>query len=734
MKTVLKCSTILVFVLATGGRAAFAQTGCDCNGDVNGNGVITIQDRTIELSCVGCSPCGGGCVNSDVNCDGTTDYVDVGVVDCQLPVRGMQECCSKPFGACSLPLGHSSSYPDCLITLETACQLVNWGTPGVPGTYAGDGTECVAPPAAPANDACAQRFDIQPGSTPFTNVGATIDGPGIVSLPQEDCFFSTLARDIWYEYVPTFSGDVLISLCQATDYDAVMVVYGDHTGTCSCPSDNGSQIACNDEGCTCVPGGSPPRLAVAVVAGECYLIRVAGFPGGDEQGTGTILVEQTFGTISVCDDDDDCTVDSCDPATGCVYTTNCGNGTCDPGCGENCSTCAADCPTPQCNTCIGGVITPNCDDGDACTVDSCDPAAGCVYTPIDCGDGTCDPDCENCCNCPEDCGCGPCHSCNPETCDCTPDGHCDDGTCDPDCGENCSTCASDCPTPPCNTCIEGVITPNCGNGTCEPDCGENCGTCPRDCPITACTQVCEGGVATSACRDGTCDPVCENCCNCPEDCGCGPCQSCNPEACDCAPNCGNRTCEPECGENCSTCASDCSTPLCNTCIDGVITPNCGDGMCDMDCGENCSTCAADCPCDDGNACTTETCQAGTCTAATYSWSGVLQPINADGSSIFKLGGTVPTKFRLTGPCTGISTLTFKIFIAQVSGSVLGTELEPTSTSAADTGNTFRYSGDQYIFNLATKTLSAGTWQIRIAQYSGSTELVTLGTVNVSLKK
>jgi len=157
-------------------------------------------------------------------------------------------------------------------------------------------------------------------------------------------------------------------------------------------------------------------------------------------------------------------------------------------------------------------------------------------------------------------------------------------------------------------------------------------------------------------------------------------------------------------------------------------------MCDMDCGENCSTCAADCPCDDGNACTTETCQAGTCTAATYSWSGVLQPINADGSSIFKLGGTVPTKFRLTGPCTGISTLTFKIFIAQVSGSVLGTELEPTSTSAADTGNTFRYSGDQYIFNLATKTLSAGTWQIRTAQYSGSTELVTLGTVNVSLKK
>jgi len=35
---------------------------------------------------------------------------------------------------------------------------------------------------------------------------------------------------------------------------------------------------------------------------------------------------------------------------------------------------------------------------------------------------------------------------------------------------------------------------------------------------------------------------------------------------------------------------------------------------------------------------------------------------------------------------------------------------PTSTSAATTGNLFRYSGSgQYVFNLATASLSAGTW-------------------------
>jgi len=133
-----------------------------------------------------------------------------------------------------------------------------------------------------------------------------------------------------------------------------------------------------------------------------------------------------------------------------------------------------------------------------------------------------------------------------------------------------------------------------------------------------------------------------------------------------------------------------------------------------------------------------------CRNLNYAWTGVLQPINGDGSSIFKLGSTVPVKFKLTSPCAPNGTLTAKIFLASITDSILGTEVEATSTSAADTGNTFRYdvSGDQYIYNLATKTfrngnttpLSAGTWQIRIAQYAGDVELATIGTVNISLRK
>jgi uncharacterized repeat protein (TIGR03803 family) len=177
------------------------------------------------------------------------------------------------------------------------------------------------------------------------------------------------------------------------------------------------------------------------------------------------------------------------------------------------------------------------------------------------------------------------------------------------------------------------------------------------------------------------------------------------------------------------------------------------GQCDV--AETCTGMSVACPanalasdgtsCSDGNACTlADTCQAGACRSLSFAWTGVLQPINGDGTSIFKLGSTVPVKFQLTTPCVPTGTFTAKIFLAKITSDILGSEVEATSTAAADTGNTFRYdaSGDQYIYNLATKVftngsttpLSAGTWQIRIAQYNGTTEIGTMGTVTISLKK
>ena len=101
---------------------------------------------------------------------------------------------------------------------------------------------------------------------------------------------------------------------------------------------------------------------------------------------------------------------------------------------------------------------------------------------------------------------------------------------------------------------------------------------------------------------------------------------------------------------------------------------------------------------------------------TYTYSGVLQPINSDGSSIFKLGSTVPIKFRLTDTSGNfVDTAEAQLRLAKVTNSIVGDQTEAISSGDANTGNLFRYDAGthQYIYNLATKNLSKGTWQLII---------------------
>lgn len=112
----------------------------------------------------------------------------------------------------------------------------------------------------------------------------------------------------------------------------------------------------------------------------------------------------------------------------------------------------------------------------------------------------------------------------------------------------------------------------------------------------------------------------------------------------------------------------------------------------------------------------------------YTWSGFLAPVNADGSSVFKLGRTIPVKFALTGASAGITNAAARLYVAKISDNVVGTEVEADSTAAATAGNLFRYSDGQYIFNMSTDGLTAGTYQLRVDTGDG-----VLRVVNVSLK-
>jgi hypothetical protein len=118
----------------------------------------------------------------------------------------------------------------------------------------------------------------------------------------------------------------------------------------------------------------------------------------------------------------------------------------------------------------------------------------------------------------------------------------------------------------------------------------------------------------------------------------------------------------------------------------------------------------------------------------YDWSGYLQPINLDGSSVFKLGSTVPVKFRLVGGSAGVTSATnFTLWVAKVSNSIVGSEVEAVTSTPASTGNLFRYdpTSGQYIYNMGTKGApwTAGAWQLRVDLGDGAPPRIVL----ISLK-
>jgi hypothetical protein len=106
----------------------------------------------------------------------------------------------------------------------------------------------------------------------------------------------------------------------------------------------------------------------------------------------------------------------------------------------------------------------------------------------------------------------------------------------------------------------------------------------------------------------------------------------------------------------------------------------------------------------------------------YRFGGILQPINRDGSSIFKAGSTVPVKFQVFDSSGApVATANATLTIAKISNNVVGSDIEAVSTAAATTGNAFRYdaTAQQYIFNLATKGLTQGAYRLTIHSLNDS---------------
>jgi hypothetical protein len=119
-------------------------------------------------------------------------------------------------------------------------------------------------------------------------------------------------------------------------------------------------------------------------------------------------------------------------------------------------------------------------------------------------------------------------------------------------------------------------------------------------------------------------------------------------------------------------------------------------------------------------------QSGTC----YGDVGhtILQPINADGTSVFKMGGTVPTKFRVcdysgnsVGPTAATPNVVKSYLIAGYNGNVNTVDENVTSTTP-DTAFRWDSTSQQWIFNTKTGTGNLavkGTYWLQITLADGT---------------
>ncbi len=112
----------------------------------------------------------------------------------------------------------------------------------------------------------------------------------------------------------------------------------------------------------------------------------------------------------------------------------------------------------------------------------------------------------------------------------------------------------------------------------------------------------------------------------------------------------------------------------------------------------------------------------------YSFEGFRSPLKEGGK--YKRGRTLPIKFQVFDASgSPINSVRATIQLIKLhDGEVSGDPIELESSSAADTGVNFRYTDEQYIYNLNTKMISAGYYQISALLDDGTSHIISVGLV------
>ncbi|MCB9740397.1 MAG: hypothetical protein H6747_14135 [Deltaproteobacteria bacterium] len=410
-----------------------------------------------------------------------------------------------------------------------------------------------------------------------------------------------------------------------------------------------AKLTCNDE--------NPCTVDACDMATGCTVTAVAGNPSCDD-GDACTEGDACFGggcagKAKSCDDNDPCTTDACDAKTGCSHAPADGAAACDDG---DACTEGETCTGGKC----GGGTAKACDDGNPCTTDACKNGA-CDYANTadggSCDDGDACTEGDVCtggiCKGPSNTGCDDGNACTDDAC--TSDAGCshtaNEGSCDD--GNACTegdACAekvckgkvkTDAVCDDNNACTTDACDPKIGcaskvnaGASCED--GESCtvkDTCNTDGKCVGGSNVCEcqqnadckddsdACNGSPICKDNKCvtDPATVVVCDPSGDTACLA-ATCDPKTGDCAASAVNEGKACADGNPCTT-GNTCQK---GTCADGAKA-KCDDGdacttdACDAKAGE-CSTTAIDgcvscidaSACDDKDPCTKDACKLGIC--------------------------------------------------------------------------------------------------------------------------
>ncbi|MSQ84262.1 MAG: hypothetical protein EXR77_15495 [Myxococcales bacterium] len=397
------------------------------------------------------------------------------------------------------------------------------------------------------------------------------------------------------------SGNCLHKANGATCSDGDLCTVKDVCAASSCKG--GVPVVCGD-GNPCTDDNC------GVTTGNCAFVNnTLNCSDGDACTVGDLCAASLCkaGATKPCDDNNPCTTDSCNPASGtcasaansascsdgnaCTTGDQCSASACKPGTYKNCddsNVCTTDSCDPKLGVCLNSANTLACSDNNACTVNdgcggaACLPGAGKV-----CSDGdACTTD--NCDKATGACGFGPIVGCGgncKSPADCDDANPCTDNACS---GGKCAFVNNTAGCSDNNPCTNPDA---CASGKCQPGPGKNCND---NNPCT--TDVCDLGNcvfnnSTAACTDG-------NACTLTDVCNAGICKPGPLKSCNDNNPCSDDSCNTATG-NCVFAANALVCSDGNACTDG---DGCKNSACAGGPAKNCS---------DGNACTADVCSAAT---------------------------------------------------------------------------------------------------------------------------